>query len=757
MPCSSSNPDGGVTGRSRRAARSLLTLLLLLTSVPGLAGLEDELGRNESRVYSAAVPVPFGQRVLDSSLLERLEARGYRRVHERPAAPGEFFFGTSIFWIFRSSYSIGADRYDARLFGMTLSPDGVITGVVDADGSTLEPKRARLEPLLLSESLDADRAPRIPIRLDELPDHVWRPVLAAEDHRFFEHSGLDGMAIARALLANLERGEVAQGGSTITQQLVKNRDLSPKRSLGRKASEALRALALESEFPKEEILEAYLNSVYMGHVSGLAIHGFGAAARAYFSIDATRLDLAQAATLAALIQGPNRLHPLRHPDRLVERRDWVIGRMEELDWIDADTAAAVRRQPLRPRPTHPSPPAMAAFIRWAAEVARDDAPRRARNGRGLVVESSLDPLLQRAAEHAVGSGLRRMRSGALAGTPLQAALVALDVETGDVLAYVGSDPADPDAFDRARSARRQPGSTVKPLLLLETFQDCGRRSPLHPATRVADEPVTISLPSGDWSPGNPDGGYRGTVNLRTALVQSLNVPFVRVAAYCGFDEVEQRMRRAGLPLPPEPPPSFVLGSVETSPLQLARAYTAVASPGAIVQPRPVLHVSAPGGRGIERHGVRRDRVVGAASAYLVDWLLVEAVESGTARAAAVPGVRVAAKTGTSSGGRDAWLAGHAGGVVAVVWVGRDDDGRLGMSGGTAAAPIWREFAAVASRARPAREVPRPDAVVEAFVDPATGLRVKASRRGAEPFLFRRGEMPRAKRPILRDPPEPIIE
>jgi penicillin-binding protein 1B len=240
------------------------------------------------------------------------------------------------------------------------------------------------------------------------------------------------------------------------------------------------------------------------------------------------------------------------------------------------------------------------------------------------------------------------------------------------------------------------------------------------------------------------------------LEQSRNVPFVRIAAHCGFGEVEQRMRRAGLPLPPDSPPSFVLGSVEMSPLQLARAYTTFATPGSIVQPRPVLRVSAPGGRGIERHGVRRDRVAGKASAYLVDWLLEQAVASGTARAAAVPGVRVAAKTGTSSGGRDAWLAGHAGGVVAVVWVGRDDDRPIGLSGSTAAAPIWREFAAVAARARPARVTPRPDAIVEASVDPATGLRVKPSRRGAEPFLFRRGEMPRAKRPILRDPPETVI-
>jgi membrane peptidoglycan carboxypeptidase len=336
-------------------------------------------------------------------------------------------------------------------------------------------------------------------------------------------------------------------------------------------------------------------------------------------------------------------------------------------------------------------------------------------------------------------------------------LVALDAETGDVLAHVSSDPARPDAFDRVRSARRQPGSAVKPLLLLEAFQDCGRQQPLHPATRVADAPMTISLPSGDWSPSNPDDQYHGTVEIRDALEQSLNVPFVRVADHCGFQQMADRMRSAGMRLPSDLPPSFVLGSIETTPLELARAFTAFAIPGATVRPRPVLRLTKPGGGGLHRYRLNRDRVTGAASAYLVEDLLQRTAESGTAQGARIEGMPVAAKTGTSSGGRDAWLAGHAGSVVAVVWVGRDDDRPMGLSGGASAAPIWQDFMVVAARARPARTTPRPGGIIEAYVDPKTGLRVRSSKAGARECLFRKGVMPRKNRPVLRDAPEGVIE
>ena len=321
----------------------------LVWAVPGLllsAGLDDDLGRNEVRIYSAPYRIEAGRPVTDLDLPRRLERLGYvRRRGERPREPGEYFFGTDRFWIYRPDVRIGGKRHPSRLLGLELG-DGLIRSGIDAGGEPLHGKHFWIEPELLAESFDSDRAARVPVAFDSLPDHVWQAVLAAEDSRFFEHSGLDARALARASLRNAKAGKVVQGGSTITQQLIKIRDLSPKRSIGRKASEAARALALEAEFDKTEILEAYLDAVYFGHVDGIQIYGLGTAAQAYFSKPVDNLSLEEAALLAAMIQGPNRLSPVRHPDRVVDRYRWVLTRMVASDWLEPSRMHASHRRGL---------------------------------------------------------------------------------------------------------------------------------------------------------------------------------------------------------------------------------------------------------------------------------------------------------------------------------------------------------------------------------------------------------------------------
>lgn len=745
---------------NRRYVAAAALLSLFFAAPPaGSFDLEHELGRNDVRILSGRATVPIGRTVVESRWLQRLESRGYRRVHEKPTAAGEYFFGHQTFWVFRQPFTIGGKDFPSALWGFALDRKGKISHAIADDRTPLPQDLVFLEPVLLSESLDADRALRTPLDISTVPEHVWRAVLAIEDHRFFEHRGVDGKAIARALLKNLKKGGVREGGSTITQQLVKNRDLSPKRSLGRKASEAVRALALEGEYSKEEILQAYLNNVYMGHVNGLGVYGFGSAAEVYFSRSVEDLDLAQAAALAALIQAPNRMHPARHPDRLLERRNIVLDRLSELGWIAHEQARSARGTPLGIRSSEPVGPIASALIRWTRELYHEEAPRRSRRGRGAVVESTLDPLLQRHAMSCVGQGLARLRRHHRIerDSKLQAALVALDVVNGNILAYVASDPSNPDSFDRVRTTRRQPGSLLKPLLLLEAFQACGAQSPLHPATRVADTRLTMSLPSGPWSPQNPDGRFREAVEIRDALTQSLNIPFVRIARHCGFDRMAARVRSAGIDVAADPPPAFVLGAVEASPLQILRAFTVFATPGDTTRPRPVTRISRPSGRGIERFGIKHDRVTGGGSAYLVNWLLHRATLEGTAQGVRIEGIDVAAKTGTSSGGRDAWLVGMAGSVMAVVWVGHDDNLPLGLSGAASAGPIWRQFMEVAALARPDRDVPRPKKIREAYVDRKRGLRVRSGKNDARLCLFRKGTLPRKDRPILRDRPEAVIK
>ncbi len=747
----------------------LITMLtLLLPGAVALAGLEEEMGRNEVRIWSSPYTLEPGTTVQGSGLLQRLERLGYRRVHQRPQSPGEFFYGHETFWIYRHTHQVDGDEYEAELISLPLRrEDGMILEPPPpppGEGPLFpgKPERHWLEPELLAESLESNRATRIPVRLDELPDHVWRAVLAIEDARFFDHTGLDARGIARALLNNARAGKVVQGGSTITQQLVKIRDLTPRRTWGRKISEALRALELEAAHDKEEILQAYLNCVYYGHIDGISIYGVGAAARAFFSKDARELDLGESALLAGIIQGPNMLSPVRNPQRARERQEQVLERMKDLGWAPETEISKARVRGLpRLRTAAVSPAGNRHFLSLLSEIVGRKAEQQVEKGRGVLVESTIDPLLQAEAEKAVRQGLEELRRShsRLRRLPLSAALVCYDAEDGRILAYVGGDPGkEADSFDRVRLARRQPGSAIKPLVLLEAFDRDGAAEALYPARQVADSPLRIDLPSGDWEPQNYDGKYRGAVTIRESVVQSLNVPFVRIGRWCGFDTAAQMVRETGLTIPDPAPPSFVLGSVEATPLELADAYAVFSGVlGRRAKLTPYTRLAKPGGRSITKHRSRHKKVVRPSSAYLIRDLLVDSVERGTSRPAQIEGREVFGKTGTSSDRRDAWFVGGTGPLVAAVWVGVDDGTPLGLTGSGAAAPIWRSFMVQAAPTRPATAVERPDDVVQRMIQDRSGLLVARQRRGTHTDLFRRGATPPSRRFWRKDEPVPVLK
>ncbi|HEX6851307.1 MAG TPA: transglycosylase domain-containing protein [Candidatus Polarisedimenticolaceae bacterium] len=741
--------------------RTTALLLSLALASPALAApLESTLGRNETRILSAPFAVVPGKSVQDLKLDERLERLGYTRVRNRPDRPGEYFHGTDVYWFYRRPCHANGSDQPAALIGLDLGKNGAIGGLRSNGRSrSFEEGDVWLEPEILAESLDGKRADRVRVELDRLPEKVWRPVLAAEDARFFEHGGVDPRSIARAALKNLRKGKVAEGGSTITQQLVKNRDLTPERTLGRKASEAMRALSLEAEYDKKEILQAYLNTIYFGHVDAIAIYGFGTAARAYFGKDAAKLTLAESAALAAMIQGPNRLSPLKDEKALRNRRDWVLSRMEELGWATGAEVAIAKASGVAEKPTKPKVTSPGHLLSWLGTDGKRLEQERVEEGKGFLVETTVDPVLQEAAEGVVASHLDTLRRlyPRLKGAKLSSALVALDARTGAVLAYVGGDPDDrAGSFDRARLAKRQPGSVVKPFVALEALDTCDGKTPLTASSRILDEPLTIDLPKGPWEPKNFDEEFRGPVLLREALAESRNVPAVRIARHCGFDRVAATFREAGLDLPASPPPSFVLGAIETSPLAVARAYTVLATPGKRLEPYAWTYMETPGGRSLATKKAAALKVADPSSAYLVRDLLRSAVEEGTATSGALEGVEVAAKTGTSSELRDAWFAGVAGSVVTVVWVGLDDAGKLGLTGAAAAGPVWHDFMAKAVPARADHALERPRDVVEMWVQERTGLLVREGRLGARAELYRKGTLPPKKRWWKIDTPmEPI--
>jgi len=732
----------------------------------GAAGssLETEVGRNETRVYAAPYFPVIGRTIAELAIPERLERLDYVRVRgRRPDGPGEYFWGHEVFWIYRREHRVGRKRQRAQLLGLRIERGtGKVLGfqAVD-DGVVVESPSFWLEPELVAESFDPRRAKTSRVSLDDLPDHVWQAILALEDHRFFDHSGVDPRSVARAALRNAKRGGVVQGGSTITQQLIKIRDLTPKRKFRRKASEAIRALALEQRYAKREILQAYLNAVYYGHVDGISIYGLGTAARAYYGKSAKDLSLGEAAVLAAMLQAPNRLNPQRPSDELRERTQHALDRLAELKWVDSGVVERARRAGLpRLRVHSPARPEAAHFRTWVRDRVEEAAPKRSEEGKGFVAWTTLDPFLQAHAESVVEDGLADLRRRySRLGSTLSAALVSIDTRNGAVIAYVGGDPAArSDGFDRARSAKRQPGSTVKPIALLELFERCGSREALYPARRVADRPLELKISgSKSWAPENSNGEFRGTVTIEEATVDSLNVPFVRLAGWCGFDAVADRYRRAGLPLGADPPPSFVLGAVEASPLEIATGFSAVAAGGHRSEVRPLTLLSRPSGWRLHAWRPSDRRVVGPETAYLVRDLMRKTVASGTATPAQLDEPGTYGKTGTSSDRRDAWFVGGHGDLLTVVWVGLDDGKRLGLSGASGAAPLWRNFMERAVATRPAPRDVVPENIVKRWVEPSTGLLTSSGRRGSNPYLFKRGVEPPRRRIWRTDAAVPVVE
>ncbi len=740
---------------SRQFTFALAAVLVLLAGAGAAGGGVPELGRNDIRVYSGEIAVRAGVSVAAFDLAGRLQARGYTRVRQRPQHEGEFFWGFDVFWIYQKSYDDARGSRRGELVGLRLRrPDGVIVGLTDRDLADGE-VALTLEPLLLAEDLDGRRATRIPVRFDDLPEHVWRPLLAAEDARFFDHRGIDGRGVARALLANLRAGKVAQGGSTITQQLIKMRDLTPNRTLGRKVSEAVRALRLEAEYDKEDILEEYLNHVYLGHVDGVSLYGYGIAARAFFGRDAEDLTLAQATLLAAIIQAPNRYSPVRNPGGVSQRYTWILDRLVELDWVDGSIIARSRSLP-NVKATSVIPAASATLLRALQREAERVAPARSESGRGFVVHTTIDPWLQGHAERVLAKSLREIRSRGSSARSAQAALIAIRAGSGEVVAYVGGG-GDGVGLDRVRKAQRQPGSSIKPFVLAHAFADCGDRDPLYPSRRVSNESWSLDLPSGRWQPQNPDRSQGGTVTLREATVRSLNLPFARVGAWCGWEQTASTLRRAGLKIPTEVPPAFVLGAVEVSPWDLASAYTAILGDGRRSEPRMWTRIRRPSGTLVASARPQHDRVVPEQVAFLIRDILRQAVAEGSARAARIEGVPVLAKTGTSSRERDAWTVGGVGDLVVAVWVGRDDGQPLALSGGQAAAPLFRRFVERAVDSE-ASLVDRPPSGVERqHYDAKTGLIVAARHRRARQDWFATRDLPPRKRWWRNNEPVPAIQ
>ncbi|MES1245863.1 MAG: PBP1A family penicillin-binding protein [Acidobacteriota bacterium] len=672
-----------------------------------------------SRLYTTPTRLEPGSPVTVPELVSELEAAGYRETRNTTPGPG---------W-----YSRKRDGVAVRLRRFP-TPDGEAGGLLadigvsgnrvrslKADGRKTE--AVILEPPLLASFYGPDLNERRPVTLAEMPEFVSQSVLAAEDDNFYAHPGVSPTGIARALWVNLKDGGVAQGGSTITQQLVKNLYLTSKRSLTRKAKEAWIAVLLDLRYSKKSILEAYLNEIYWGKSGPANVIGLGAASWAYFGKHPSQLSLAEAATLAGMIQAPGTYLPTEHPHKAIERRNWVLKRLGELGWVPEEEIRRAQAEPLVVRPeTAKARPFAPYFAEMAEHEARERFGVKDLPDEGYILFATIRWRDQRRAEQAVAQGLSGLEKGLerrRGRRSLQGALISVDPRDGAILAYVGGRSYSNSQFDRVRNAHRQAGSAFKPVVYSAAFEE----AVVSPASLLKDSPITVKAKGMLWKPQNYDRGFRGMVTVRSALEQSLNIPTVRLALQVGLDRVIDQAKEMGLTTKFDAVPSLALGAFEATPYEMAEVYATFANDGA----RPELHGLA---AVRERDGeeILGDdlptprRVMPAEVAYEVTSILQGAMDHGTASPARSYGIRdaLAGKTGTTNDRRDNWFAGYSPDRVTVVWVGYDDNSRTNLSGARAALPIWSRFTASVRPSRGYLPFTPPRGMVTVTVDPTTG-------------------------------------
>lgn len=641
-----------------------------LTSRPGL--------------YAAPRTIRAGQGFTQAALVKALQRSGYLETEASAVWSGSF------------KQSFGMIEIRPRRVDKTGEPRIVQVGfsadrIAGLTGDNVPLESFTLEPEVLTNDLSSKTDDRKTLSYHDIPPVLVHAILAIEDRRFFEHPGLDLVAVGRALFRNAGDERVGQGGSTISQQLVKNTYLSPERTFRRKYAEAMLAFALERRLSKEDIFALYCNEVYLGQRGAVVARGVEQAAEIYFGKELKDLSLNEAATIAGMIQGPSRYSPERNQEATRARRDLVLTAMVRNGWIDEQVAKTAALEPVAVVPlrqdVHSTAPHFIDYVnRSNSESNKERETQR--------VYTTIDLDLQQLAETALRQQLAQLDKKYPRQTPKpEAALVAIDPRTGNVLAMVGGRNYGASQLNRATDARRQPGSTFKPFVYAAALED-----DFSPMQLYEDAPREFTYDRNrTYRPANYGGAYSmREVTMRTGLVKSLNVITVDVALHTGLARVANLASQFGLPRP-ERYPALALGTTEATPLQLAAAYATFANGGRRVEPKVVTSVGESPIATANAAGA--DQIISPTTAYMITNMLAAVVDHGTGRAArdAMKGTAFAGKTGTS---RDGWFIGYTPNLVCVVWIGFDDNSQLGMTGAAAALPVWTEFMQSAIALRP---------------------------------------------------------
>jgi penicillin-binding protein 1B len=708
---------------------------------------EGRLFRVPSRVLSAPTILYPGLDWKRADLLGTLGRLGYRESSKREGLGlGRFHQRPGELRIHRRAFEHPTRAEPARVLALRLE-GSVIAELRDAT-SHREMGAAFLEPELVGAYYGSDHEQRELVRVGEVPAHLIDAILAVEDQRFREHRGVDVRRIGGALVANVRAGGIRQGGSTLTQQLVKNFFLTPERSLERKFQEAIMALIVEARYEKDAILEAYLNEIYLGQRGSTAVHGVGEASHFLFGKGVRNLTLPESALIAAIIKSPNGLSPHNEPERAQKRRDLVLELMRQQGKIEEEALAAARDEPVRVARVTPEPREARYFLDALQRQLPDFYGSTTLTTEGLQIYSTLDLRLQRIAAAAMEAELGRLEEAYAKLRPkgdvrVQACLIALRPQTGEVLALVGGRDYSKSQFDRCTQARRPAGSVFKPFVYAAALEPANGGPVLTLAAWVDDDPLELVTPSGPWRPRNFDHENHGRVPVREALERSYNVATARVGQQVGIPRVVEMAHRLGIESQLPTVPSLAIGAADITPLELARAYATLANGGIRPQIRTFEDVVDPLAGTLERQPIEAERVLDGGTAYLVTSLLEGVVNRGTAAALRSAGLSgpLAGKTGTSNDERDAWFVGYTPELVAVVWVGFDEPRSMGLASSAIALPVWQRFIREATGGAVRGVFLRPPEVGEIEIDPMTGAvalagcpsrRVEYFLQGTEP-------------------------
>ena len=693
-------------------------------------------GSAPARVYGRPMELYAGLNLSAPVIQKELERLGYRGVIT-PSRPGEFTVTGQTLEIVTRPFRHWDGLEPSRQLLVDFNRSG-IAGVRDRKSGPVI--LARLDPLQIGSIYPSHQQDRILVSLDEVPQVFKDGLLAVEDRGFYDHFGLSVSGIARALVTNVQSGSLRQGGSTLTQQLAKNLFFTPKRTLWRKGNEALMALLLEWHYSKDQILQAYINEVYLAQDGDRAIHGFGLAAQEFFGAPLSELRLHQQALLIGMVKGPSLYHPIRRPERATKRRNLILTLMAEQGVVTQEQADWASRQPLDVRAgtrklRYP------AYLDLVRRQLKDFYRPQDLTQEGLRVFTSLDPRIQQGAEEAMMARLGQLeRHYQLAENTLQAATVVTQPETGEALAIVGGRQVRYAGFNRALDSARPVGSLLKPAIYMTALEQGYTL-----ATPISDSPVVVEGKDGSrWQPQNFDETSHGDPILATALAKSYNQASARLGMEVGLGKVLDRLEDLGAGKLPAYP-AVMLGAVGLSPLDVANVYGTFAANGFRTPVTAIRAVTDANDQLLNTFDLTFEPKVKPEVMHLVQYGLQGVMREGTGRYAysQLNGeLNLAGKTGTTNDQRDSWFAGYSGDYLAVVWIGRDDNGQTPLTGSSGALRLWTD---VLVAARPQPYFTREPANIDwHWVDSQSGLLTKAGCEHAVEMPFIEGTAPRKR-------------